>query len=145
MVSPISYRYSQSQKVPSAPNDPKMKLNGTTSRSNVLHISWTTTLESQISSCFVLRSLVFQTIEVSGFFNGEFEIFEKNSLKLTQSNLKNSRILETAALRAKKSSDFDPLRQKGSIYMCNFRNFGQWAMKFHGNFEKVHYLRNDSP
>ena len=134
MVSPISYlklqmNYEieypddiipQSWKVPSAPNDPKIKLNGTTSRSNVIHSSWTTTLESQISFCFVLRSLVFQIIEVllSSFrppavewdymCNLVFWPMAKFHAQMWQSVC----ISETAALRTKITQISTPLGRK---------------------------------
>ena len=59
-----------------------MTLNVT--RSKVHHICTSSTLVSQISLHFTLRSLVFQIIEAFGFsirYNGEYEFLEENLLK----------------------------------------------------------------
>ncbi len=65
------------KEITSAPNDPILILN---IRPKVPDKCGTTTHESQISLRFVLRSLVFQIMEVYDFsigYNGDFESFAK--------------------------------------------------------------------
>ncbi len=56
-------------------------------RPKVSHMCWTTTCKSKIALRFAQRLLAFQIIEVFDFSmgykkNDEFEIFEKNALKI---------------------------------------------------------------
>ncbi len=70
----------------SAPNDPKITLTDT--RQKLSCICWTINHDSEISLRFALRSLAFQIFEVFDFsigYNGEAEIFEKDSLKIRKS------------------------------------------------------------